>query len=298
MQTMTNGSGHKTHITNAQGVPVPDFADRLQTYLTRGQRETFVVQEAIGPYEAETLKKLNTANFRKERKQQTAMYVRDMRAGNWTLSDPISVSAGGVLINGQHRLSAVIKSGVTIPVMLAFGMPLAAAKHFDQPLVRTQAQVLDLPPKTVAVVRAVARIRDGLPAAYKGMTVDEVGEAAMNLSAELSALQTYYQQDFAACMWGAVAAVFYKNPGSVTDFARTLIEGAQPGTTAHTLRDYLLRTKVVSGGNSGGRESTVATTQKTLYALRSHLSGGPAITKLQSRDDTSIVVAWANSGVK
>jgi len=58
--------------------------------------------------------------------------ARDMRAGRWALNpQPICFGADGRLLNGQHRLLAIIQSGVTIELPIIRGLPDAAFDTYD-----------------------------------------------------------------------------------------------------------------------------------------------------------------------
>lgn len=47
-------------------------------------------------------------------------YARDMKNGNWELtSSPISFDASGNLLDGQHRLMAIVQSGCTVKMTVA-----------------------------------------------------------------------------------------------------------------------------------------------------------------------------------
>lgn len=51
-------------------------------------------------------------------------YAADMRCGNWMLSpNPISFDENGDLIDGQHRLEAVRRSGKPVPMQVSTGWP-------------------------------------------------------------------------------------------------------------------------------------------------------------------------------
>lgn len=71
--------------------------------------------ELITPERAEALLETNTEN-RKVSKGVVQAYVNDMLAGNWdeTVGDAISIDKEGILRNGQHRLIAIVQSGVNL----------------------------------------------------------------------------------------------------------------------------------------------------------------------------------------
>ena len=75
----------------------------------------------ITPDIAEAMLKANTRNYRKYNSHLIQMYAEDMRNGNWKLNgEPIVFYKNGSLANGQHRLMAVVKSGVSIQFLVVY----------------------------------------------------------------------------------------------------------------------------------------------------------------------------------
>lgn len=69
--------------------------------------------EFVDPARAEELLRGNGKNFRKKNPSQVKRYASDMSAGFWTFNpQPIILAPDGGLTDGQHRLFAVIQSGV------------------------------------------------------------------------------------------------------------------------------------------------------------------------------------------
>lgn len=96
----------------------------------------------VTPSFAEELLKMNINN-RKVRQVHVDDLAAAMRKGEWTLSnDAIVVSEGNILLNGQHRLLAVIKSGVSCPFILYTGAEDTSYDIMDTPTVRRVADVL------------------------------------------------------------------------------------------------------------------------------------------------------------
>ena len=61
-----------------------------------------------------------------------ATYVEDMKNGRWSISDSmICVSPDGKLLNGQHRLNAVIKAGVSVTMPIMWNCPESAYANMD-----------------------------------------------------------------------------------------------------------------------------------------------------------------------
>ena len=67
------------------------------------------------PAMAAQILQMNTANFRRIDNARVNRYADVMRKGYWQENgEPIQIYEDGVLANGQHRLSAVVASGVTL----------------------------------------------------------------------------------------------------------------------------------------------------------------------------------------
>jgi len=76
----------------------------------------------IGPKEAEFLLKRNTKNRRVSWKHVSRL-AKDMAAGNWVNNgEAIKFSSEGVLLDGQHRLYAIIESDTTVAMNIVEGV--------------------------------------------------------------------------------------------------------------------------------------------------------------------------------
>lgn len=70
----------------------------------------------------ETLKK--NFNNRKINPNRIKTYAADMKNGKWSVSpQPICIGVNGELLDGQNRLFAVVESGVSVHMMIAFNVP-------------------------------------------------------------------------------------------------------------------------------------------------------------------------------
>ncbi|HET6915311.1 MAG TPA: hypothetical protein VFH56_04410 [Acidimicrobiales bacterium] len=84
----------------------------------------------------------NTVN-RKVRPDAVNQYAADMIAGRWTISESaICFSPDGELLNGQHRLRAVIQSGATICMLVMRNVPIESMSNMDAGRKRTTADAL------------------------------------------------------------------------------------------------------------------------------------------------------------
>ena len=103
----------------------------------------FEIKEVIiTPEYASELLKFNTNN-RAVRQNKVSQLAESMNKGEWELSnDAIVVSEGNVLLNGQHRLLAVVKSGVSCPFILFTGAQDSAFAVMDTPALRRVSDVI------------------------------------------------------------------------------------------------------------------------------------------------------------
>lgn len=70
-----------------------------------------ITQERITPEQAKIYLGKNTDNYRKLNSNRVLTYAADMKNGKWQLNgEGIKFSKDGVLLDGQHRLQAIIKA--------------------------------------------------------------------------------------------------------------------------------------------------------------------------------------------
>ena len=94
------------------------------------------------------------------RPQTVARYARDMKANRWHLDGtPIRFSHDKVLLDGQHRLAAIIESGITITTAVVVGIDPAAQAVMDTGRARTAADALAIDgEKNSTLIAAAARL--------------------------------------------------------------------------------------------------------------------------------------------
>lgn len=88
---------------------------------------------------------------------KVAQYERDMRAGQWFVSDQaISFGVDGRLVNGYHRLNAIVASGCVIYSLVLRGVEDDAVRIIDSALPRKFSDIIRLPNSNS--VAAIARM--------------------------------------------------------------------------------------------------------------------------------------------
>ncbi len=98
----------------------------------------------VTPEAAKSLLENNPRN-RIINKSTVSNYASAMLAGDWKMNgEAIQVADNGQLLNGQHRLSAVIKSGMTIPFLMVIGLSPDTFSTYDQGKKRSVSDVLGI----------------------------------------------------------------------------------------------------------------------------------------------------------
>lgn len=114
----------------------------------------------ITPDMAREMLTYNTHN-RNLRARIVAGYAEDMRNGDWE-EDGQSIKFGrdGALLDGQHRLAAILEAGVTVRILVVRNLPNQAQETMDTHAKRSFSDVLKLrgEPQNTALAAAVRRV--------------------------------------------------------------------------------------------------------------------------------------------
>jgi hypothetical protein len=79
------------------------------------------------------------------RKRAITDYARDMAAGHWLQNgEAIKFAEDGTLLDGQHRLHAVVASGATVMMLVVSGLPLSTQETMDAGRKRTTSDAFGL----------------------------------------------------------------------------------------------------------------------------------------------------------
>jgi hypothetical protein len=98
----------------------------------------------IGPELATIMLDANTNN-RAESRGTTDMYASDMKRNDWPFVGSTLVFAdNGLLLDGQHRLFAIEKSGATIGTLVVGRLPASAQRYIDAGRRRTAGDQLKI----------------------------------------------------------------------------------------------------------------------------------------------------------
>lgn len=83
--------------------------------------------ELITPQKAVLYYKKNTDNYRPRVDKNYKHLIHDILKFHWTITgETIVIDELGILIDGQHRLEAIIKQGIALPCIVVEGVPKEA----------------------------------------------------------------------------------------------------------------------------------------------------------------------------
>jgi hypothetical protein len=99
----------------------------------------------VTPEIAEQWLGLNTHNRNLRKRSLVTSYARDMAKGNWQFTgEAIKFAPDGRLLDGQHRLHAVIQSGASIRMLVVRNVPESAQEVMDSGAARRAGDSLAL----------------------------------------------------------------------------------------------------------------------------------------------------------
>ncbi|MBD2316670.1 hypothetical protein [Phormidium tenue] len=98
----------------------------------------------VTPSVAKTWLDLMIGNQRRPSEKVVNRYAKAMKSGQWSLGSAISFCSEGFLIDGQHRLLAVAKSGCNIDFIVIRGLPSNAIYGIDMGMPRSSVNLASL----------------------------------------------------------------------------------------------------------------------------------------------------------
>lgn len=224
---------------------------------------------------------------------QVNVYVADMKAGRWGRNHQgMAFDRAGVLMDGQHRLWAVIESGVTVMMPVTWGLDREAQLTIDSGLKRSTADVA-----AIAGFEGVKQLHVGIAKAIvRGVAATKPSSTRMQ---ELEMLRDHWHAvEFVlsafpkskvlgisrAPVMAAIARAFYtEDEARLRRFSTVLTSGITSGDEREhiiiTLRNWLMTTK------ANGGSVTIEAYGKTTRALQAFLKGEKIRTLYPTKED-------------
>lgn len=146
--------------------------------------------ELVTPKKAEEYLTRNIRN-RKHRRQVVNEICNIIQNDEWrVVHQPIAFDAAGRLVDGQHRLMAIVKTCKSVPVYVARYQTEESAMNLpiDRQSRRSFADILERDKKTTETVSAIIEIATGRE--RRVPTIGEVSNAIERLAPELEVMHT------------------------------------------------------------------------------------------------------------
>lgn len=241
---------------------------------------------------AEWLAKNNTHN-RALRENKVASYARDMASGAWAFNgDTIRFSSDGTLLDGQHRLGAIVRADVTVPCIVVWGLAAETQDTMDIGAHRALRDQL--------LLRGENNSRDLAAVARRAMLAERGtlggGAAAVPTHAEMltyieanpgirrAAEVAVHSKGRLPCAPSAIGTAFFMcaqlNESEAEYFYVTRVIdgiGLHEGDPAHTLRQRIQKEQMVSG-----RQMAPDDVYRYSILAWNHWRSGSQVTKLQA----------------
>lgn len=193
----------------------------------------------------------NTANNRRVRRKKVDAYARDMTSGQWALTHQgIAFNKAGELVDGQHRLEAVIAANVPVQMVVSTGFDVEYSSPIDVGASRSFSDLLHVSNKEAAALRALALLSSGRtnPGAITPAEVAEAkGHHREGFEGVRDVLLSCRVVGIRMSGWvaGAIAFAWPLDAAAVANFAEQVRSGEllERGDPAYTLRTWLSREK-------------------------------------------------------
>lgn len=265
----------------------------------RGTSSITTVEILCTPAMAEEFLKRNINN-RSVNQQRVLHLVRQILAGRWALTHQgIAFWDDDTLADGQHRLTAIAKAGVAVPVLMTTGLPKPAIHAIDAGLARSTKDVLQfvgisMNAKWVATVkilfmqREMVRSKATTWSANKKIPTEALQDfVPLVLPAiEFSAIATAARGLSHSCFHAALASAWFtQEHDRLARFKHLVADGVDAErheSAAIRLRDFLMTTHLTRGGSDSRQEIF----QRCCTAIRAFVEGR-GISKLYCRSDAA-----------
>jgi hypothetical protein len=235
----------------------------------------------ITPQAADKLLLTQVVN-RKPSSTRILEYSRRLESGEWTISDALKFDIDGHLIDGQHRLCAVRKSGISAVFPVLSGYPPDSQSVIDIGLNRTVAQIAQVQGiiatnAHISMVRALHLVQ---PNGGKIPSMSSPQKVLSILATHRDAIEFALKKNGSGIMFAPVRAVvarawYHENRPRLEQFLYVFDTGFSNGpedSAAVCLRNsYNSITKGIR--NSGGSSFRVDFAKKAVSALEAFLAG-------------------------
>lgn len=275
----TNGLS-KQPITVINPPPMPTFQASHKPIAVSPGNPPWSETVVVTPELAEQWLGANTRN-RKVRKSRVKQYARDMARGAWQFNTQgITFATDGSLIDGQHRLKAVVMADVSVAMVVWFNVPPATRSVIDLVGPRNLADIAELSNIQAAVAQAMMRGLGGRGTETMAERKEFYLRFAEQIDGAICRFPTHIRGVTQANVLAAIArASLHLNAQDIEQFCEVLRTGMHTDNprdaTVIKLRDRLLQ-----GGHAGGGSKSAKDVYSISVAALRAFGEGRALTKL------------------
>lgn len=253
-----------------------------------------VAIENVTPALAKSYLGVSDPEGRRRSQTHVEKLARQMVAGRfYVTSHGIGFSHEGVLIDGHHRLQAVMKSGVAVELVVVRGLdPLAKGVIDTDHRARRAGDVLTMAhgvadgDGVAAIIRLISAMADG---ASKTLSVPEIAAVYDRAHEHIDwalTLQADYRQLTNTIMRAALAIAHARDASKTEHFAAEVMTGSgEAGSPSRVLRDRMIASHGLASGGAGVRVSGV---RLALSAVASHMRGDKKRKLFRDNDAASV----------
>lgn len=282
-------------VVEAQGYTI-HVAAKMEAALGAPDGSSSIVTAAIElvrPSDAAELLATQVAN-RRISVRRVETYARMIRDGRWRPSSQgVAIDADGRLIDGQHRLTAVVAANTPVLMMIVRGLPAATQNVLDAGRSRKAGDQYNIANGStdgaarVSVARVIALLRNGWDDATRQLGIEESFALVDQYGQEIDWVMESFpggRRLTPAPVAGAWAFAYSMNPG-VAEYveAYRLGAGLSRGDPLLALRD------LVTGATHYGSSGRFDLALKTCRALSLRLVGKTAHKLYASREGVLVL---------
>lgn len=243
----------------------------------------------ITPVIAQYLLDNHNAHNRPVKATRVDQYAMELQLGKWKYNgERILFDKKGNLLSGQHRLLAIIKSGISMTVDLKFGIDPDVRDTIDTGAARSTADVLRLvtgDPDSAFQVKALNGIKKILNHRRTGTSAVLAGMMRHDFERGLKVAMAFKGRGGLGRgpVAGAITLAAEAFPQKVKNFVEDIRAGRATTHAGQKLMAYVM------GNFNQSRDKEDEVASKVLYAIHAHLTGNSDFEYLKTTKHDEIV---------
>lgn len=194
----------------------------------------------VDPDRARLWLKRNSPENRTVSPRAVSTFAADMRSGAWRLThQAIAFNEHGMLIDGQHRLNAVLEAERSVPMLVITHTGATVKDPIDMGRKRSISDIIGRSKTAVAALAVLRRLEGGGAAINESFTTAQAEAMLDHHGQAVEAVLQHIKVN--ANLIGALAWAWPVDPVKVEAFAKQVQDGEMiaRGDPAYALREWL-----------------------------------------------------------